>query len=396
MDGYAAQSELSPSRRDGRVRFSLAGPTDHPEIRRLLRENPMPGRVSISLEREPEARVAAAIEGDVHHTIIARDEVGGWIVAMGSVSVRERYVNGEATRVGYLGQLRVDQRRRSRMAIIRGGYAMLRELHPSLGVRLYLTSIASDNAAARRLLERGLPGMPTYRPLAEFVTLVFRRRRNGEFHKVTANVRCQLRRAQLEIRHGVPELLPDVEDLLNGAGARQQFAPAWPRDSLLSLAGRGLRPSHVRLIRERGRPIACGGVWDQRAIKQSVVRGYPLALWWGRLPLNLLAPLTRLPRLPPIGQPVNSAFVSHLVTPANRPDLIEPLIRSLHGSAASLGVDCLVAGFDARDPRLGVVRRAFGGMEYRTQLYVVHWPEDAPAAESVDRKLLLAPEVALL
>jgi hypothetical protein len=68
----------------------------------------------------------------------------------------------------------------------------LRELHNSLGVRLYLTSIASDNVVARRLLERGLPGMPTYRPLCEFVTLVFRRVRNGEFHKVPARVRGQL------------------------------------------------------------------------------------------------------------------------------------------------------------------------------------------------------------
>ena len=30
-------------------------------------------------------------------------------------------------------------------------------------MKLYLTSIAADNLPARRLLERGLPDMPTYR-----------------------------------------------------------------------------------------------------------------------------------------------------------------------------------------------------------------------------------------
>jgi len=137
-------------------------------------------------------------------------------------------------------------------------------------------------------------------------------------------------------------------------------------------------------------------VWDLREPKQTVVRGYPPMLRLARVPLNMLAPLTRMPRLPAIGCPVSHAFVSHLATPPDRPGLIEPLIQSLHGSANTLNVDSLTVGFDARDPRLPIVRRAFGGLEYRTQLYLVHWPDGTAAADAVDRMRIVAPEVALL
>ena len=39
----------------GDVTFSVAGPADEPDVRRLLRENPLGGRFEISLEREPDA-----------------------------------------------------------------------------------------------------------------------------------------------------------------------------------------------------------------------------------------------------------------------------------------------------------------------------------------------------
>ena len=97
-----------------------------------------------------------------------------------------------------------------------------------------------------------------------------------------------------------------------------------------------------------------------------------------------------------MGEPLRHAFVSHLASPPERPGLIEPLIDALRCSSHARDVDCLTIGFDARDPRLAIVRRAFCGREYRTQLYVVHWPDGAAAAAALDRSRLVAPEVALL
>jgi hypothetical protein len=392
----ADQSLICRSRlRAAGVRFALATPADDEQIRRLLRENPMPGKISVSLEREPDLRLAAAIEGDEHHIIIAREEGGGRIIAVGSVSIRMRLLNGKPQRVGYLSQLRLDYRCRPRASVILGGYAFLRQFHESLGVKLYLTSIAADNAPARRLLERGLAGMPTYRPLCEFVTLLFRRRRNGDFSKVTAGVRGDLRDLGLTLRHGGPELMPEAADLLSRAGLRGQVVPTWSGAELESLMVHGLYPNHFRLLFEGGRAVACAAVWDQRSTRQAVVRGYSAGLRRLRVPLNLLAPVTQSPRLPRVGEALSFALISHVCTPADRPELIEPLVRSLHGSAHTLGVDSIGVGFDARDPRLAVLRRAFGGVEYRTRLYVVHWEDGRDAAEALDDRLC-EPEVALL
>src|SRR4051794_19024058 len=65
MDGAAAASVLERSRevRDPPrcvqdARFDVATPADDAEIRRVLRENPMPGAIRLSLEREPDAQLA--------------------------------------------------------------------------------------------------------------------------------------------------------------------------------------------------------------------------------------------------------------------------------------------------------------------------------------------------
>jgi len=94
--------------------------------------------------------------------------------------VRERFINGRPMRVGYLGGLRLDASCRGRTSILLRGYEFFRKLHEEgAGPPIYLTSILGDNLPARRLLERGLRGMPTYRFLGEFVTLVIGRRNLG-------------------------------------------------------------------------------------------------------------------------------------------------------------------------------------------------------------------------
>jgi hypothetical protein len=247
--------------------------------------------------------------------------------------------------------------------VILAGYRFFRELHESLGVKLYLTSIAAENLPARRLLERGLAGMPSYRSLCEFVTLVFRRSRGRSAAMRDGSVATAV------------ELL---------SSARGQFAPVWSHQELTSLAAFGLRGFQMH------RAGGCAAVWDQRDVRQAVIRAYPMTLKIARAPLNWIRHLTRLPWLPPIGASLSLAYVSHLVTPADQPDLIVPLVQSL-----STDADCLAVGFDARDPRLALLKRAVDGREYRTQLYLVHWDDGRADAETLDDRLC-EPEVALL
>jgi hypothetical protein len=155
---------------DRDIEVELAGPQDESRLRRLLRENPLTGAISVSLEREPDFFLGAAVEGDRHHTVAVRDARSGQVIGMGSRSVREVFLNGCPRLMGYLSQLRIDQSARGRKRVLLGGYAACRDMRGPGETPFDLTTIVEDNRPARRLLEMGLEGLPVYRPLEPFVT----------------------------------------------------------------------------------------------------------------------------------------------------------------------------------------------------------------------------------
>lgn len=375
------------------VQFALASPADDAALRSLLRENPMAGQISLTLEREPSYFAAGAIEGGDRQTILAKDE--GRIICAGSVSERSRYINGQSMRIGYLGGLRLNASARGQASIIRRGYELFRHLHDTTGgPPIYLTSITEDNLPARRFLERGLPGMPNYRPLGRLVTLVIRRRRNANFFKPTGLVRRGFRTQSLDVIYGSAAIVPELIDLLNRDLSQYQFAPCWRAAELLDHS-LGLSPEEFRLACTRdGTPVACAALWDQRAFKQTVVRGYATTLRRLRPFYNAAAAVLGRPRLPRIGEALSNAYISHVA--ADSPQHIEWLIRLLHSSAYSRKIDYLTLAFDERDPRLPHLRKAFKPREYVTRLYAVHWPDGASLASSLQTDRLLAPEIAIL
>jgi hypothetical protein len=389
MVGTAVASQLiahDRSSADAGVRFELATPEHDAPLRRLLRENPLTGAISLSPEREPSFFQAAALEGSEHQTIIAIDR--DRIVCAGSISARQRYVNGEPMRVGYLSALRLDASCRGHASIIRRGYDLFRQLHQQNGPPIYLTSIIADNLPARRLLEKGLRGMPTYRFLGEWVTTVIRRRRRSRFHQPTANARREFVKWGLEPANGAQQRSADIIELLNNDHRQYQFAPVWRAGEI--------QPENFRIAYAAdGTPAACAAIWDQRAIKQTVVRGYANHLKWTRPLINLGATLLGWPRLPRPGTPISHAFISHLAVSRDRPQIAEHLIHSLNGPAHTHKIDYLTLGFDSRDPRLAHIRKIFRPREYISRLYAVHWEDGAALARTIDNRLL-APEVALL
>src|SRR3712207_9243112 len=87
--------------------IELATPGDDSAIRRLLATNPVPGRVTVTYEREPDYFLGCGTSGRCHQVLIARHLPAGEIVGIGSRAIRPLFVNGEVEEVGYLSQLRV-------------------------------------------------------------------------------------------------------------------------------------------------------------------------------------------------------------------------------------------------------------------------------------------------
>ena len=94
------------------VAVSVASAADDAGVRRLLRSQVMPGRVRLSFCREPDFSIGCAVTGDDYRVLVARAQPDDEVVGVACRSVRRVFLNGREQRLGYLGQLRVDDRYR--------------------------------------------------------------------------------------------------------------------------------------------------------------------------------------------------------------------------------------------------------------------------------------------
>lgn len=327
------------------------------------------GRSGFQLEREPEFFAAARHEGGQYGTMAIRDRLTGRLAAMGSRSVHELFIDGQPQRVGYLSQLRIaPEHRRHTREVLRLGFEMLRQAHGEGEASFDITTIVTGNQAARRILEAGLPGLPRYQRLEDLVTFLLPVRRL--FRSATRGV---------HVASGSASSLPPILECLERFARRHQFAWHWTATNILP-------PERYYVAFEGNRIAGCLALWDQRAFKQVVVRGYNRRLTWCRPALNLLGA-----RLPQVGEPLAQAHLSHVAVDDDNPHVLAALLAAAMGDARRIELDYLTIGFAVRHPLCEVVRRSYRCREYLSGLYAVHW--DEPLA--IDGRIP-HPEVALL
>lgn len=385
MAGSVAKSSLSP--RDihaGGLIHSIAGPADADDIVRL-QSLPMDGRwLRLALSSRPDYWRAAAIQGEHGAVLIRRPN--GALAGMCARSVRNAYIDGEVRALGYFGELRVADPRHPRPRLFRDGYTSMRHLlHEPHRTPYYLTAIAEGNDAAIRLLTSGLAGIPTYRPIGTFNTLAVATGA-GSLSRVPG-------RTPVPVEQATRCDLDAIVRCLARNHARYQFAPAWSAKELASLPG--LQPEDFLIVRRGGEITACLALWDQRSFKQVTVAGYaPRLARWRRI-VNLAAPLTGMPRLPPEGSVLAQAFLSHVAADGDDPGLLIALIAEARRQAHARGLDLVLIGLADANPMLQPVLQAVRARIYRSKLFLVHWTDGAQAAARLAARVP-HPEAAIL
>lgn len=367
-----------PARSDG-LTVETGQHADDPELRRLLRELPMPGAVSVSFEREPNFFHATVIEGDRHDVMVARHE--GRLVGFATRSVRWRWVNGQPARVPYISALRVERAWRGGKAT-RLGMDLLRSLHRPGEAHYCITTIVSENTAALRALRENRPGYPRFRQRGGLVTLVIPLWRVPRIP------------SPVQARRGKVDDAADIAFALQRNGVRRQFAPIWReadlRDPGLTL---GLELEDFSVVERDGRLSAVVAVWDQRDFKQLVVRGYSGWMRAARPVINLLAPRLNLPRLPPVGDALGSGWLAHLAVDQDDTDETIAVVAHACHAARERGLASLTLGLPEVDPRIPGLRKAFRPLVYRSAVFTVDWRDGA--SDTLDDRPD-NPEVALL
>ena len=372
MAGTALDRTLS-------TRFAVATHLDDASIRRLLRENPMTGAITLGFEREPSYFNGANLAGGEDQTIIALSAER--LICMGRCTRRECWIDGHVRRAGYLGELRLDATARGRLQILRAGYEFFHALEADDPADVYFTSIGADNHRSRRLLEKGVAGLPAYVFLAELDTLLI-------------SVPRRAPHAMLRVERATPARAPDLLRVLNDHGRRHHLSAVWTMENLHALESQGLPLDRFLLAFDGGDLLACAGLWDQRGFRQTVIRGYSAALARARPFINFASRFLGVPRLPRVGAVLPYAFLSPLACKAGTEPILPDLIAAFFPLAAEIGAEYLSVVLPSMDPTLPALRHRFSTRTWRSRLYRVDWPDRARSEFGTGRAFL--PEGALL
>ena len=83
------------------------------------------------------------------------------------------------------------------------------------------------------------------------------------------------------------------------------------------------------------------------------------------------------------GQQIQCAYLSHVAVDEHCSDVLIDLIDVARDDTVGSGIDYLIIGMASENPLLGSVCRAFRGREYRSLLYLVHYPSAEPAVDAL-------------
>lgn len=356
------------------MQFRLATPADDAALRALLRRYTMPGSVCLAFGREPNFRAALELQGCDAQILLAEQD--GEIVGTGSRATREVFINGAPQRIGFLSGLRAAPHIRGGTGLARG-YRFLRELHDAQPVPAYLTTIMTDNHAARAMLESGRAGLPRYRFVGNLTT-----------HAVPVPYRRRTTTARsLEVRTAAELGATETVRWLNAAGRQRQFFPVFNETDFGSPLLRDLELANVFIARRNGTPVGSMAAWDQARFKQFHVTGYAPWLAAVRPILNLVARLREAQLLPAPGHTLSVVFGAWWLVQPDDADVAAVLLERVLDEAAKTGAAFCVIGCMNDDPnaRFFEQRRTIA---LHSRVYLVDWAEGSGLAERLDHRRL--------
>lgn len=341
----------------------------------LMADIPMPGPVKVAYCRKPDFFKALRVEGRTSQTIIGRDEQNGTLAGTGTRSIKPAYINGEKTNIGYLSSLRVSEAYRGSIHLARG-YDVLRELHNDGKALLYLSTILSDNLAARKLTGKR-NRLPAYHDIGRFNAM-----------SISLSQKPAVCNAgNLLIRQATREDGQLIIRFLNREGKRRQFFPAYSEVDLFHEKGLlpGLLPEDILLAFRGDRLIGTVAGWDQKAFRRSIVAGYAGWASYFRPFYNLWAKLRGLPLLPPAMSVLNYFLLSLVCIHDDNENVFTGLLNELIARKRK-SHSYMMAGMHEHDPLCKCIS-TLRHFNYFSRLHVVCWPDGEKQFSDLDGRI---------
>lgn len=342
-----------------------ATPADNDALVRLFAEVPMEGELVLATMRGP--RFAALYDlhgGDVDCWVQDVDDSGPGapgatrrLAGVGTIIVREGWLDGRVQKVGYLGDLRIAAQARRSKTVARFYGPLLQATIARTGCDCYLTAVLASNTAALQALTRRRParaGQPHYQLLRRFdaVSVQFAGRRRAHH-------------SPFSVSTARPEDVAPLARFLDadhrgrafgfcfGAGELERRLATWP----------GFRLDATYIARDRGGQIVgCTTAWDPAPVKQYRVLAYRGKLAWVKRAWNGLCRLTGWPPLPDPGQDFRSLYLCNLSVSGDDPAILRALLERLYADFRPAGYHFFTLYADEGDP----LRPALRGFTTRT------------------------------
>ena len=357
-----------------RYRFRLATPADDAALRTRMAEDILRGKISVSFRREPNYFASTKIFGDQIQVVICEDDTGR-IVGLGSRLLRLAYLNGVATRTGYLSDLRIapDSRRGTLLA---RGFRFFRTLHEADPVPFYSTVVLDGNTAALDALTPARAGLPIYSPLGRMLTPAIHLDLQRRIPKKTG----------VSIRRATPADLSVVTEFLEREHARKQFAPVWNTATLTAQGAGRLRIEDFWLAEQNHTIVGTLATWDQCAFRQIHIEAYSRPLSYLRPFYNLLARISPLKPLPALGERVPYLYMSALAITEDNPALFAQLLATVCNTLRNGPWQYAICGLHELDP-LSDVLKAYRRIGASGLLFAVHYSDQASNSIALDARV---------
>jgi hypothetical protein len=280
------------------------------------------------------------------------DGPDGRAIACFGLSYRNVFVEGEPTRVAYVGDLKVDPQHRTKgmaKALARWAYGAVLD---EMGADFFgYATVLRGNAAVMGLFD----ALTSEGGLGIDITQVGTIRS----HSIPLLWRRRSRDSTIVVDRASKEDLDEMVSLWQQVAPTRQFAPVHDAESFVAWtqSAPGLDISDY-LVARRGNGRIAGflGIWDQHQFKQMKVVDYSKQLRPIRSAFNVAASPMGVPPLPPPGGEVQYRTVVNVCVPGVAPEVLRALLLGAYGELRTGGYSLLTIGLDVRDPLAAALR----------------------------------------
>lgn len=315
------------------ARLRVASHADNDRILELMGDVPMEGSLAVATRRDPDFFAFYRLQRGEQRLLVFDTEDGGPLKGMGGFLIRDGYLDGGVTRVGYLGDLRTRGLIRERLAFPQVYAHLFDQIVRETGCEHFLTGVIADNARAIRALastKAHRRPQPHYHLLhrfdmanIHFVGRLPRRRQTG----------VHVRTATLDDVTAITSLL---------AADHRQRAFGWRFDDgefehrLATWPGFSLDDT-VCAFDDAGRLVGVTTCWDASPVKRYRVLRYAGSMVTVKRALSVVARVSGCAPLPEPGHDFRSFYLTNLSVLEDQPAIMQALVDTIYARFARNG-----------------------------------------------------------